>query len=209
MQEDIEAAWFGEDQSVVAVSESVLGVAITNEITNGQTESISVTIAVAIGITALFFWLTLRQPMLAFIAVVPVVFVLICVLGVMSLLNIPYSLVTSIITALSIGIGVDYTIHMIHRYREEFGRAGVAGEGGGSDAGDHGLGAVGLGVDDGVGSGGAGVVAVDGVGAVWDYGGDHDWLLAAHLDFAGAAGDDGLGFVPEHAAALDGGANVG
>ncbi len=26
----------------------------------------------------------------------------------------------TIITALSIGIGVDYTIHMIHRYREEY-----------------------------------------------------------------------------------------
>ena len=38
----------------------------------------------------------------------------------MSLLNIPYTPVTSIITALSVGIGVDYTIHLIHRYREEF-----------------------------------------------------------------------------------------
>ena len=48
--------------------------------------------------------------------------VLICVLGTMALLGIPYSLITSIITALSIGIGVDYTIHVIHRYREEFAR---------------------------------------------------------------------------------------
>ena len=48
--------------------------------------------------------------------------VLICVLGTMALLGIPYTIVTSIITALSIGIGVDYTIHMIHRYREEFAR---------------------------------------------------------------------------------------
>ena len=41
----------------------------------------------------------------------------------MALLDIPYTIITSIITALSIGIGVDYTIHMIHRYREEFTRA--------------------------------------------------------------------------------------
>ena len=40
----------------------------------------------------------------------------------MALLGIPYTLITSIITALSIGIGVDYTIHVIHRYREEFQR---------------------------------------------------------------------------------------
>ena len=40
----------------------------------------------------------------------------------MALLGIPYTIITSIITALSIGIGVDYTIHMIHRYREEYAR---------------------------------------------------------------------------------------
>ena len=74
----------------------------------------------ALGILAIFFWLTLRQPALGFIAVGPIVLVLFSVLGTMALLGIPYTLVTSIITALSIGIGVDYTIHVIHRYREEF-----------------------------------------------------------------------------------------
>ena len=76
----------------------------------------------ALGILSIFFWVTLRQPVLGIVAVGPIVFVLICVLGTMALLGIPYTLVTSIITALSIGIGVDYTIHVIHRYREEFSR---------------------------------------------------------------------------------------
>ena len=67
-----------------------------------------------------FFWLTVRQPVLGIIAVGPIVLVLVCVLGTMALVGIPYTLITSIITALSIGIGVDYTIHMIHRYREEY-----------------------------------------------------------------------------------------
>ena len=38
----------------------------------------------------------------------------------MALLDIPYNVITALITALSIGIGVDYTIHVIHRYDEEF-----------------------------------------------------------------------------------------
>ena len=71
-------------------------------------------------VLAVFFWVTVRQPALAFIAVGPIVLVLIWVLGTMALLGIPYTIITSIITALSIGIGVDYTIHMIHRYREEY-----------------------------------------------------------------------------------------
>ena len=122
IQEEIEALWAGDDGAITATAESILAVAITDQITDGQTASISTTVAVALGILAVFFWVTLRRPTLAVIAVGPIVFVLIWVLGTMALLDIPYSLITSIITALSIGIGVDYTIHMIHRYREEFSR---------------------------------------------------------------------------------------
>ena len=120
LQEDLEALWFGEDGTVTATSGSIVSIAVTDEITGRQTEAISTTIAMAFGILAIFFWVTLRQPVLAFIAVAPVILVLIWVLGTMALIGIPYTLVTAIITALSIGIGVDYTIHVIHRYREEF-----------------------------------------------------------------------------------------
>lgn len=98
-------------------------VTIQDHITDGQTEAITTTtVVVALGILTLFFWVTLRRPVLGFVAVAPIVLALIWVLGTMALLNIPYSLITSIITALSIGIGVDYSIHMIHRYQEEFAR---------------------------------------------------------------------------------------
>ncbi len=120
LQEEVEELWLGDDDAITATSASVVAVAVTDQITEGQTESISTTIAVALGILAIFFWVSLRQPALAVIAVGPIVLVLISVLGTMALLGIPYTLITSIITALSIGIGVDYTIHVIHRYREEY-----------------------------------------------------------------------------------------
>jgi hypothetical protein len=122
IQEEIDALWDGDDDAITATSLSITSVTVTDEITSRQTEAISATIALALGILTVFFWLTLRQPVLGLIAVAPIVLVLICVLGTMALLGIPYTLITSIITALSIGIGVDYTIHVIHRYREEFAR---------------------------------------------------------------------------------------
>jgi predicted RND superfamily exporter protein len=122
VQEELESLWLSTEGEITATSESIIGVTITDSITERQTEAISITIAAALGILAVFFWITQRQPVLALVAVLPIVFVLIWVLGTMSLLSIPYSLITSIITALSIGIGVDYTIHLIHRYREEFSR---------------------------------------------------------------------------------------
>ena len=122
LQQDIEELWSGDDDGVTATSLSIISVTVTDAITDRQIEAISTTVAVALGVLAIFFWVTLSQPFLGFLAVGPIVLVLIWVLGTMALLGIPYSLVTSIITALSIGIGVDYTIHVIHRYREEFTR---------------------------------------------------------------------------------------
>ena len=123
LQEEIEEIWLGDDSALVVTSDDVVAVAVQDQITDRQTEAISTTIAIALVILSVFFWVTLRQPALGIVAVGPIVLVLICVLGTMALLDIPYSLITSIITALSIGIGVDYTIHVIHRYREEFARS--------------------------------------------------------------------------------------
>ncbi len=120
LQDDIENLWFGEDDNITATSESIISITVTDSVTARQSESISTTIAAALIVLAVFFWITVRQPALAFIAVGPIVLVLISVLGTMALLDIPYTIITSIITALSIGIGVDYTIHIIHRYREEY-----------------------------------------------------------------------------------------
>ena len=120
LQEEIEGLWFGEDDAVTVTSGSVISVTVTEEMTSRQTEAIAATIAAALGILFLFFWATLRQPILAFIAVGPIVLVLVWILGTLALLGIPYTIVTATITALSIGIGVDYTIHIIHRYREEY-----------------------------------------------------------------------------------------
>ena len=120
LQSDLEGLWFGNDDVLTATSESIISVTVTDSITESQTQAVTTTILAALTVLALFFWVTVRQPGLAVVAVGPIVLVLISVLGTMALLGIPYTIITSIIATLSIGIGVDYTIHMIHRYREEY-----------------------------------------------------------------------------------------
>ena len=122
LQEEVERIWFGDDAAITVTSESVTSVTLTEEMTSSQTQAIITTIAAAVGILFVFFWVTIRQPLLAVIAVGPIVLILFWIVGTMSLFGIPYTLVTATITALSIGIGVDYTIHIIHRYREEYTR---------------------------------------------------------------------------------------
>ena len=120
MVEDIDGLWIGDDDAIAMTSQDIIVLTSSDEIRDRQTEAIITTIAAALGILTIFFWITLRQPALGFIAVGPIVLVLIWVLGTMALLGIPYTIITSITTVLAIGVGVDYTIHVIYRYREEF-----------------------------------------------------------------------------------------
>lgn len=119
MIDDIEGLWYGDDEEVTTTSADITGLEVTNAMTDSQTTAIVTTIIAALIVLMLFFWFSEFKPMLAVIAVLPVMLVLIWVLGTMALLGIPYNVVTALITALSIGIGVDYTIHVIHRFTEE------------------------------------------------------------------------------------------
>ena len=119
MVEDIEGLWYGDRTQLTTLSNEITGLEVTTAMTDSQTQSIITTLIAAVVVLMLFFWLTEFRPMLAVIAVVPIGLVLIWVLGTMALLDIPYNVVTALITALSIGIGVDYTIHVIHRFTEE------------------------------------------------------------------------------------------
>ena len=53
------------------------------------------------------------------IAITPIVLVLVLLLGLMSALDISYNALTALLTSLTIGIGVDYTIHFSHRFLHE------------------------------------------------------------------------------------------
>ena len=120
MVDDIEGLWFGDDEEVTASSGEIIGLEVVGAMTDSQTAAIATTVIAAMVILTLFFWISDGRPELGFVAVFPIVMVLACVLGTMSLAGIPYNVITALITALSIGIGVDYTIHIIHRYEEEF-----------------------------------------------------------------------------------------
>ena len=120
MIDDIEGLWFGREEELTPTSGEVVGIEVVNAMTDSQTASITTTIVAALVILTVFFWITEGRPALGFIAVGPIVLVLFWVLGTMALFGIPYNVITALITALSIGIGVDYTIHIIHRYEEEF-----------------------------------------------------------------------------------------
>jgi len=85
---------------------------------SSQIETLSL-VFVAILIMFIFLF---RKILLALLAIIPNVFSAAFILGFMGWMDIPLDMMTITIAAITIGIGVDDTIHYIHRYQLEFSR---------------------------------------------------------------------------------------
>jgi hypothetical protein len=56
----------------------------------------------------------------ALIGLVPIVFTLFVVFGLMGFTGIPLDIATVLTGGITIGVGIDYSIHFVNRFREEF-----------------------------------------------------------------------------------------
>ena len=86
----------------------------THEIVNGQI------ISLLVSLVLVFFMLlfTFRTLSYAFIAMVPLIMTISINFGIMGFFHIPLDIGTAIISSIVIGIGVDYGIHYISRFRK-------------------------------------------------------------------------------------------
>lgn len=75
--------------------------------------------AVFVGIMLMFIVL-FRSLLMATLAIIPNLLAAAVVLGGMGLAGIPLDMMTITVAAITVGIGVDDTIHYIHRFKEEF-----------------------------------------------------------------------------------------
>jgi len=83
-------------------------------ILQGQISSLWISVVVVV----LLVWFMFRNLILGLIAAIPVGIAMLVNFGIMGLLNIPLTTSTAIISSIAVGIGVDYAIHFIDRYRE-------------------------------------------------------------------------------------------
>ncbi|MFQ5558149.1 MAG: RND family transporter, partial [Acidimicrobiales bacterium] len=118
-------AWLTDSATSTVVGELVLPVIVTDAVTRSQALSTAIVLVVALVLLGARFARSAGRPSLALVAVGPIVSVLAAVIATMRALDVPYNALTATLTALTIGIGVDYTIHVIHRFEAE--RAAGAG----------------------------------------------------------------------------------
>ncbi|MEM8921926.1 MAG: MMPL family transporter [Actinomycetota bacterium] len=87
--------------------------------------ALQVSLPVAVLLCLLVATVFLRSIRYGLAAIVPILMVVAWLYAVMFLAGFAINLVTATIAAVSIGIGIDFAIHFIVRYREELGRHGV------------------------------------------------------------------------------------
>ena len=103
------------------------GQVILNSLTEDELfETVISSLAVSLFAVLVFLMATYRKTQgsasLGAVTMLPVVFTVTWILGTMYLLEIPFNIVTGMITSLTIGLGVAYSIHLTERYNQELAR---------------------------------------------------------------------------------------
>ncbi len=89
------------------------GLIFTDLILEGQIKSLVMSLFIIIILLTLMF----KNLLAGLIGSVPIVITAVIGFGVMGLLNIPLSTTTALISSIAIGIGIDYAVHFIERYK--------------------------------------------------------------------------------------------
>jgi len=95
-----------------------------NNVLQSLYQSQIMTLGVVLFVIMMMFLGLFRSVGIAVICIIPNIIAALFVLGVMGWLSIPLDIMTITIAAIAVGIGVDNTIHYMHRFRREFHRLG-------------------------------------------------------------------------------------
>lgn len=103
----------------VPTSENIINTVVVDSLGESQLSSLLITLAAATLLLVANFWIEARRPILGVLTMLPVGLVVLMTFGMMALRGIPFGPVTATISALAVGIGVPFTIHITHRFLED------------------------------------------------------------------------------------------
>jgi len=100
-------------------SSNIISQETTEELTSTQIQSLTLTIIIVASLLTLIFYSSKKTKILGILSAFPVTLVTIWIIGTMYALDVPLNVLTVTITALTVGMGVDFSIHIAHRFIEE------------------------------------------------------------------------------------------
>ena len=116
----------GGDLTITATGTPIVNKIVQDDLLQTVVESLVITLVASFVFLMVVYRLIEDSATLGLVTLLPVVFNVSWILGTMYLLEIPFNVLTGMITSLTIGLGVAYSIHISERYSLELDRQGSA-----------------------------------------------------------------------------------
>ncbi|RKD97964.1 MMPL family transporter [Halopiger aswanensis] len=114
----------GADVTAVATGDPIVSYIVEQDLLDTVLESLLITLVAVFAFLTVAYWLTGNSASLGIVTLLPVAFSVSWILGTMYLIGMPFNVLTGMITSLTIGLGVAYSIHVSARYSLELERQG-------------------------------------------------------------------------------------
>lgn len=114
----------GERWSAIATGDPVVSYVVEQDLLETVLQSLMITLVAVFVFLSVAYRLTGNSATLGAVTLLPVAFSVSWILGTMYLIGMPFNVLTGMITSLTIGLGVAYSIHMSSRYTLELERQG-------------------------------------------------------------------------------------
>ncbi|WP_211441714.1 efflux RND transporter permease subunit [Collimonas humicola] len=106
---------FGDRAKLMVGGDVALNIALTDTMVNGKTKNIIQIAIVIFLVSALVF----RSLTVGLIVLAPLFVTILVIFGTMGLFGIPMNIPNSLFAAMAVGIGADYAIYLLYRFREQ------------------------------------------------------------------------------------------
>jgi predicted RND superfamily exporter protein len=112
----------GEGLSAIATGQPIMNQAVAENLLSTVVDSLLVTLVVVLGVLMAVYRRLEGYATLGAVTLVPVALAVAWITGSMAALGIPFNVMTALITSFTIGLGIDYSIHVSERYVYELNR---------------------------------------------------------------------------------------
>ncbi|QCS42245.1 RND family transporter [Natrinema versiforme] len=110
--------------TAIATGDPIVSYIVEQDLLDTVLESLVITLVAVFLFLSAAYWLTGGSATLGAVTLLPVAFSVSWILGTMYLIGMPFNVLTGMITSLTVGLGVAYSIHVSERYRLELERQG-------------------------------------------------------------------------------------
>ena len=109
----------GDGLRTTATGQPIKNQAVAAQLLDTVTQGLAITLSIVLVILMMVYRRTEGYASLGAVTLFPIGMAVAWILGTMYLLGIPFNVMTALITSFTIGIGVDYAIHLSERYVQE------------------------------------------------------------------------------------------